>query len=115
MGITGFHIRFPYTVAEWANKITLSGVPTVIGSIGCTHIVLRSPSENECAFINQKHFHSFTNVQIIWDVDVVLATAMAWWPGLTYDSFTWRNSSDWRRLEARAVRDSRLLSTDDFF
>ncbi|XP_046874255.1 putative nuclease HARBI1 [Hypomesus transpacificus] len=117
VSLTHLYIKFPYTVAEQANKkaqfAAMSGFPNVIGAIDCTHVAIRAPSMNENAFVNRKHFHSI-NVQVICDADMLLVNVVARWPGSTHDSFILRQSSVGRRLEAGAVRDGWILGDSGY-
>lgn len=64
----------------------MSGFPYVIIAIGCTHVVIRAPWEDEFVFVDKKHFHS-VNVQIICDAQMALTNVAAKWPGSTHESF----------------------------
>ena len=83
IGLSQQYIKFPSILGEQANQKAqfeaMSGFPNVIGAIDCTYVAIRAPSENEFAFINRKHFHSF-NVQLVCDADMLLTNV--WLVGL---------------------------------
>ena len=64
------YVRFPYHTVDQLNiKAQFAAVacfPNVIWAIYCTHIAIKTLSEDEFACVNQKHFHSI-NVQIKYD------------------------------------------------
>ncbi len=80
------YIQFLYTVEEQADTkrrfAAMSGFPSVIGAIDCTHIMIRAPSVNEIVYVNRKNVHTI-NTQIICDADMLITNVVARWPGST--------------------------------
>jgi hypothetical protein len=94
-----------------ANKLAFNGVagmPNVIGCIDGTHIAIKSPSQNEDAYVNRKGFHSI-NVQAVCDNNMKLLNLVAKWPGSSHDSFIWRSSSLHRMFENGFIQGGWLL------
>jgi DDE superfamily endonuclease len=58
---------------------TTTGLPNVLGCIDGTHIAIKSPSQNEDAYVNRKGFHSI-NVQAVCDNNMKLINLVAKWP-----------------------------------
>jgi len=70
----------------------IAGFPNTIAAIDCTHIPIKTPTENEEAIVNRKGVHTI-NVQAVCDANMRLLDVVAKWPGGTHDSFIWRSSS----------------------
>ena len=70
----------------------IAGFPNVIGAIDCTRIPIKSPANNEEAYVNRKGVHTI-NVQAVCDPNMRLLDVVAKWPGSTHDSFIWRSSN----------------------
>jgi len=68
-----------------------------------------SSSEEEFAYVNQKHFYSI-NVQIICDAQMRLTNIVARWPGSTHDSYILTNSMVGMRLQAGCAMGGFLVS-----
>jgi len=86
----------------------IAGFPNVIGAIDCTHIPIKSPTENEEAFVNRKGIHTI-NVQAVCDANMRLLDLVAKWPGGTHDSFIWRSSSLHELFEGGHIQGGWLL------
>ena len=86
-------IRFPYSdnnkhfIKQGFFKI--SGFPSTIGCIDCTHVQIADPSENKNDFVNRKGYHSI-DVQAIADHQDKFLDVVAKWPESTHDSFIFR-------------------------
>lgn len=70
----------------------ISSFPNVNGTIDCTHVAIKAPSDNSFAFVNWKHYSSI-NVEMICNADIILSNVGARWPASTYDPFISRHSS----------------------
>ena len=68
------------------------------------YVLIKAPSDDVFAFINQKNFY-FVNVQLICDANCVLLNVVARLPGGTHGS----NCAVGTRLENGAVRDGWLI------
>ena len=64
----------------------IAGFPNVISAIDCTHVPIKSPTENEETFVNQKGRHTI-NIQAVCDANMLLLNLVAKWPVGTHDSF----------------------------
>ncbi|XP_072166468.1 putative nuclease HARBI1 [Diadema setosum] len=65
-------------------------MPNTLGCIDCTHIGIRSPKDNEHAYVNRKGRHTM-NVQAMVDSDLHFLNVVARSPGSTHDSYIWDN------------------------
>jgi len=105
-------ISFPVAQEQiTANKRAFSaiaGFPNVIGAVDCTHVPIKSPSNNEEAYVNRKGVHTI-NVQAVCDANMRIIDLVAKWPGSTHDSFVWRNSGLHQLFEYGHVPDGWLL------
>ncbi|KAK6489650.1 putative nuclease HARBI1 [Huso huso] len=94
--VSGDYIRFPETRYQQEQTkrdlFNIAGFPWVLGAIDCTHVQIRTPSENAVIYINRKGYHSI-NVQIISDPNLLISNIVAQWPGSTHDSRILLNSS----------------------
>jgi len=94
--LAGRTITFPLTRQTITDNkqafSAIAGFPNVIGAIDCTHIPIKSPANNEEAYVNRKNIHTI-NVQAVCDANMRLLDVVAKWPGGTHDSFIWRSSS----------------------
>ena len=92
----GKYIQFPVTPdsqertkqAFWVK----CGFPGVLGAIDCTHVQLRTPSENALIYINRKGTHSI-NIQVICNAACKITHVFANYPGSSHDSFILANSA----------------------
>ena len=110
----GEYIRFPTNPHELtATKQAfhgMAGFPNVIGAIDGTHIAIKSPKENEEAFVNRKGVHTI-NVQAVCDAKMKILDVVSKWLGSSHDAFIWRNSSLHTLCENGYNRDGWLLGT----
>lgn len=91
----GNWIHFPSTVEEmneakilWQSRFRL---PTVVGSVDCTHIEIKKPTHFGDEYINRKGFASI-NVQATCDAQERFTSVCAEWPGSVHDARIWRTS-----------------------
>lgn len=88
-------IKFPSKVedmdqakADWASRFR---IPTVIGAIDCTHVLIQKPSAFGDEYVNRKGKASI-NVQMTCDANEKITSVDAQWPGSVHDSRIWRLS-----------------------
>ena len=110
-------IKFPLNQQAITNNkqafSAIAGFPNVIGAIDCMHIPIKSPQENEDAFVNRKGIHTI-NVQAVCDANMRLLDVVAKWPGGTHDSFIWRSSSLHQLFEDGYIQGGWLLGMFKF-
>lgn len=89
-------IKFPTTAdeintakEEWNTRFHM---PTVVGALDCTHIMIKKPSLYGDEFINRKGKASI-NVQATCDSFEKITSIEAQWPGSVHDGRIWRNSN----------------------
>ncbi|KAL7840923.1 hypothetical protein AOLI_G00262460 [Acnodon oligacanthus] len=70
----------------------ISGIPNVVGVLGCLHIKVTPPRTEESLFLNTLGYHSVM-VQMISDVDGNLLSVEKCCPGGTLDQAVWERSS----------------------
>ncbi|XP_039602265.1 putative nuclease HARBI1 [Polypterus senegalus] len=112
ISLTSQYITFPNTAAERTQIMTdfynITGFPSVIGAVDCTHVALKAPTVDEFAFQNRKGYHSI-NVQVICDAHLNLLNVVANSPGGTHDSFIVQNSIMGLRFEQSAAGEGWLF------
>ncbi|XP_016992707.2 putative nuclease HARBI1 [Drosophila takahashii] len=97
----------PRKVIEDFQKI--SKFPNVMGAVGCTHIRIKSPSQNQYeAFRNRKGYFSL-NVQIASSAQLIIQDVVARWPGSTDNSTIFENSRLKHRWETGEFENNFLL------
>lgn len=74
---------------KWSNRFQ---IPTVIGAVDCTHAQIKKSPEFVDDFINRKGFASI-NVQVTCDVNELITSVDAQWPGSVHDSRIGKQSS----------------------
>jgi len=105
-------IRFPSSVSE-LNSVKqaffdISGVPNIGGVIDGSHVGIKSPSDNESAFVNRKGIHAI-NCQLVCAPNNSFTDAVVKWPGSTHDSFMWNNSGLKQRFDTGEFRETWLI------
>lgn len=88
-------IKFPSTIQEvnaakvqWHRRFRL---PTVIGSLDCTHVEIKKPSVHGDEYVNRKGYASI-NVQATVNANEEFTSLSAEWPGSVHDARIWRRS-----------------------
>lgn len=89
-------IKFPTTAdevntakEEWNTRFHM---PTVVGALDCTHIMIKKPSLYGDEYINRKGKASI-NVQATCESFEKITSIEAQWPGSVHDGRIWRNSN----------------------
>ncbi|XP_058840877.1 putative nuclease HARBI1 [Topomyia yanbarensis] len=73
-------------------------IPSVIGCIDGTHIMMLRPQQNEHMFFNRKGKHSI-NAMIICNETLEIMSVNAKYGGCAHDSFVWQQSKERAMLE----------------
>lgn len=88
-------IKFPCSEEEmdahkriWQRKFSM---PSAIGAIDCTHILIQKPQEHGDEYINRKGLASI-NVQATGDGNECFTSLNCEWAGSVHDARIWRNS-----------------------
>ena len=76
----------------------IAQMPQIVALIDCTHVRIKTPSENEAAFVNRRGNHS-VNVQACCDANGYIMNLVARWPGSTNDSRILQQSELWEQYE----------------
>ncbi|XP_064646148.1 putative nuclease HARBI1 [Lineus longissimus] len=66
-------------------------IPNVLGCIDGSLVAVRSPTQNEEAYVCRKGFHAL-NIQGVCSPDLKFTDIVARWPRSTHDAFIWSNS-----------------------
>lgn len=75
----------------------ISGIPNVVGVLGCLHVRVTPPSTNESLYLNPLGYHSVM-VQIISDVDGNLLSVEQCSPGGTPEKTVWERSDIYKEF-----------------
>ncbi|KAK6474628.1 putative nuclease HARBI1 isoform X1 [Huso huso] len=115
--VSGDYIRFPETRYQQEQTkrdfFNIAGFPKVLGAIDCTHVQIRTPSENAVIYINRKGFPSL-NVQVVCDAKNIITNVFAYYPGSCHDSFILSQSSIARYIEGHDMYDSLLIGDNGY-
>ncbi|XP_050705937.1 putative nuclease HARBI1 [Eriocheir sinensis] len=90
----------------------LSGFPSVIGAIDCTHIPIKAPA-NAVVYLNRKRKYSL-NVQVVADSKMRIISFCASFPGSVHDSYIWRQSVLRQQFVEGQYGDSLLLGDSGY-
>nr|XP_006011388.1 PREDICTED: putative nuclease HARBI1 [Latimeria chalumnae] len=91
----------------------IDGFPDVLGAIGCTHVAIRAPSENETVFRNRKNIHSL-NMQVVCDAKCRITDVVAKYPGSCQDSYILTQSAIYRLFETGWISGGWLLGNSGY-
>ena len=104
-------------VEEEAIKSKFYGIAGFPGVLGCcidgTHSSIIAPSQDECANINRKIFHSI-NVQSVCDSNIIFEDVVSKWPGSHHDSFILQSSALYQKFENNSFGDAWLLGNSGY-
>ncbi|XP_029467219.1 putative nuclease HARBI1 [Rhinatrema bivittatum] len=102
----GQYICFPRSDQHLQQTIRgfreLSGFPDVLGAVGCLHVALRAPSENEQAYRNSRSFHSM-NMQVVCDAHCAITNVVAKYPGSCLNAYILEQSALARLLNGGEI------------
>ncbi|XP_076869084.1 putative nuclease HARBI1 [Brachyhypopomus gauderio] len=70
----------------------ISGIPNVVGLLGCLHVRVSPPAAEERRFLNTLGYHSVM-VQLISDVDGNILSVEQCCPGATMEQSVWKSSN----------------------
>ena len=105
------HVKFPERQQLQAVKdgfFAISGIPSVIGAIDCSHIPIQSPGGPQGELYRcRKGFFSL-NVQAVCGPDLTFYNVVCRWPGSVHDSRIFKNSSLYAQMQA-GIYDGHLL------
>ncbi|CAM2116975.1 unnamed protein product [Caretta caretta] len=83
------YIRFPFQPRQQARTkeefLRIAGFPNVLGTLGCTHVALKPPSDHENLYRNPLRFHSM-NMQLVCDAHGMITHVVAEFPGSVPDA-----------------------------
>ncbi|XP_030425053.1 putative nuclease HARBI1 isoform X2 [Gopherus evgoodei] len=65
--------------------LRIAGFPNVLGTLGCTHVALKPPSDHENLYRNPLRFHSM-NMQLVCDAHGMITHVVAEFPGSVPDA-----------------------------
>ncbi|XP_050816504.1 putative nuclease HARBI1 isoform X2 [Gopherus flavomarginatus] len=65
--------------------LRIAGFPNVLGTLGCTHVALKPPSDHENLYRNPLCFHSM-NMQLVCDAHGMITHVVAEFPGSVPDA-----------------------------
>lgn len=101
--------------AEMRQKFyKMKGMPGVIGTIDCTHVPIKKPSDNDPErFRNRKNIFS-VNIQVIADADLMIRDVVARWPGSVHDSRIFDNSKACELFESGRMPEGFLLGDQGY-
>jgi len=103
------YIKFgdPDEVVEDFQRI--SKFPNVMGAVGCTHIRIKSPGQNQDEeFRNRKGYFSL-NVQAVSSAQLIIQDVVVRWPGSTHNTTIFDNSRLKHRWETGEFENNFLL------
>lgn len=92
----------------------MRGMPGVIGTIDCTHIPIKKPTEDDPErFRNRNNVFSI-NVQVVGDADLIIRDVVARWPGSVHDSRIFDNSKVCELFESGMMPAGYLLGDQGY-
>ena len=100
------YIQLPSTDNEVKEKVSnfyrVFSLPQCLGEIDCTHIDIKSPSNNPTDYVNRKSRFSL-NVQACCDYRYCFLDVVVKWPGSVHDARLFANSRLCHLLKSRKI------------
>lgn len=92
---------------------SIAGFPNVLGCVDGTQFAIKSPTENEYAYVNRKGFHSI-NAQLVCGPDLAFLDVVVKYPGSSHDSFVFQCSALSERFRNGSFSNGWLLGDSGY-